>query len=110
MEQDKIHLTQNNTNKSTVPCSDIDKTLDNTDKSKINKLKTSMLQNENDNSNTVVKRAAASLANADKILKRARSVEPPKSNPPEMEKRMKRICSPSPRSNFSKVTFQKRKK
>ena len=34
MEQDKIHLTQNNTNKSTVPCSDIDKTLDNIDKSK----------------------------------------------------------------------------
>ena len=87
MEQDKIHLTQNNTNKSTVPYSDIDKTLDNIDKSKINKLKTSMPQNENDNSNTVVKRAAASLANADKILKRARSVEPPKSNPPEMEKR-----------------------
>eukprot|EP00944_MAST-04C_sp_MAST-4C-sp1_P009822 g9822.t1 len=44
----------------------------------------------------VVKRAAASLANADKVLRRARTVEPPNSTPPAEDRRR-------PSSNGSKI-------
>ena len=44
----------------------------------------------------VVKRAAASLANADKVLRRARTVEPPNSTPPAEDRRR-------PSSNGSKM-------